>query len=273
MIARQPPTRLVLLGHPVAHSLSPRFQSAALEYCGFTQRYVGLDVASDALEATVRALAAEGAGGNVTIPLKEAMFALATHRSELAVQTGAVNTFWFDGDAVVGHNTDVEGLEAALHALLPSGIRGMQCALLGAGGSARAVLVALRRMEAGPIRVWGRTAGRASALAHCIGVALTECRSAEDAVQGAALVINATPVGMRDSCMPVEPASLPANAAVLDLVYRPGESAWVRACRARGHAAQDGLRMLVEQGAAAFQCWFGVEAPRHAMWDALRDVR
>jgi len=271
VIARVPPTRLVVLGHPVQHSLSPRFQNAALEHCGFPQRYSTLDVLPHDLAATVDCLAAEGAGGNVTIPHKEAMFALASHRSEVAEQTGAVNAFWFDNGALIGHNTDVQGLQAALLALLPGGVRGAHCALLGAGGSAGAALVTLQRMECGPIRVWSRTAGRASALARRTGSHVTEYASAEATVHGASLVINATPIGLHGDAMPVDPLALAPGAAVLDLVYRRGGTAWVRACRSRGHEGEDGLLMLVEQGAAAFSCWFGVQAPRKAMWAALRD--
>ena len=89
------------------------------------------------------------------------------------------------------------------------------------------------------------------------------------AVREAAMVINCTPIGLGDDTMPVDPAQLPARSAVLDLVYRRGETAWVRACRAAGHAAADGVHMLLEQGAVAFECWFGVPAPRGVMRDAL----
>ena len=90
-----------------------------------------------------------------------------------------------------------------------------------------------------------------------------------DAVAGAMLVINATPLGLHDDLLPVDVALLEAGASVLDLVYRRSETAFVRASRARGLPALDGLHMLVEQGAAAFRCWFGIDAPRHAMWQAL----
>lgn len=255
------------------HSLSPRFQNAALEHCGFAQRYSAVDVSPDALAATVESLAAEGAGGNVTIPHKEAMFALARHRSPVAEQTGAVNAFWFDDGQLVGHNTDVEGLEAALLTMLPSGLNGRRTALLGAGGSAGAALVALQRLGSGPIRVWSRTPGRAASLARRTGTTVTECASAEATVQDAAVVINATPIGLHGDVVPVDPMLLAPDAVVLDLVYRRGGTAWVGACQRRGLVAQDGLHMLVEQGAAAFSCWFAAEAPRRAMWASLDGLR
>src|SRR5688572_4069379 len=109
MIAREPPTRLVLLGHPVAHSLSPRMQGAALRERGLDVRYDAVDVTADALAKTIQALGADRAGGNVTLPHKEQMYALSRRPSALATRVGAVNTFWFDDGVLVGHNTDVSG--------------------------------------------------------------------------------------------------------------------------------------------------------------------
>ncbi|MEP7345814.1 MAG: shikimate dehydrogenase, partial [Gemmatimonadaceae bacterium] len=93
-----------------------------------------------------------------------------------------------------------------------------------------------------------------------------------DAVEGADLVVNATPVGLLDDEMVLPIDQLPRDAAVTDLVYRQGESRWVREARANGHPAADGLVMLVEQGAEAFRLWFGIEPDRDVMWRALREV-
>ena len=273
MVAHEPPSRLVLLGHPVSHSLSPLFQNAALEARGMPQRYEAVDVNSKVLPALVSRLRSERAAGNVTIPHKGDMWALAERRSSVAERAGAVNTFWFDNGELVGHNTDVSGVQAAIATLLPDGVRDARCALLGAGGSAAAVLIALDALGCSDIRVWTRTTSRIERLAAQTGVNVTTCRSAEEAVRDALLVINATPVGLHDEAMPVSPMAVAPTAAALDLVYRRDETAWVRACRARGLAAEDGLRVLVEQGAAAFTCWFGVDAPRDAMWAALSRVR
>lgn len=272
MVAREAPARLVLLGHPVSHSLSPRFQNAALGACGFAQRYDAIDVTADQLHAVIATLRTDRAGGNVTIPHKERVFALASRRSEIAERVGAVNTFWFDDGELVGHNTDVVGVHASVLSLLPNGIEGATCALFGAGGSAAAALVALESLRCGEIRLWTRTRSRGEELAARTDVRVTMCSSPGEAVRDAALAVNATPIGLHDDAMVVEPASLPPFAAALDLVYRRGETAWVRACRERGMQSRDGLQMLVEQGAAAFSCWFGMRAPREAMWNALRDV-
>ena len=271
-LASVPPRRLVLLGHPVAHSLSPRFQNAALEAAGLRPRYEAVDATSETLDPLLALLARQHAGGNVTIPHKEVVSSRTDTRTAMAQRVGAVNTFWFEGGALVGHNTDVRGVERALAALLPNGapsVAGATCAVLGAGGSAAAVLVALEMMHAGSVRMFNRTASRVHLVSDRVGVQVLSCSSAQDAVRGAAVVINATPVGLHDNEMPVRPGAISDGASVLDLVYRSGETAWVRACRARGLRAHDGLRMLVEQGAAAFHAWFGIEASREAMWRVL----
>ncbi|HYW31687.1 MAG TPA: shikimate dehydrogenase [Gemmatimonas sp.] len=269
-----PPDALLLIGHPVAHSLSPRFQNAALRACSLRQTYTARDVPPEALPGVLSELAAgsvrgTSTAGNVTLPLKELVFDASSHRSALAERVGAANTFWFDEGELFVHNTDVAGAHRAIRALCPDGIAGAPCALLGAGGSAAAVLVALDELGAGGISMASRTPARVHALAARVGVSVTAVSDIADAVDGAMLVVNATPVGLRDDAMIVQPAALSRGSRVLDLVYRHGETAWVRACRDAGLDAQDGLRMLVEQGAAAFECWFGIEAPRRAMWRAL----
>ncbi len=268
MIARERPSRLVLLGHPVAHSLSPVFQNAALAHCGIPMRYETLDVAPDVLGATLDALARDRVGGNVTIPHKQAVAARA-HCTALAERVGAVNTFWHDDGALIGHNTDVAGVVASIRALGFDGIDRVSCTVLGAGGSAAAVLVALDSMGCTAITVAARSVDRARRMVDRLAVSARVTANVDDAVQSTALVVNTTPVGMMDDAMPVALASLPPTAAVFDLVYRGGETAWVRGARALGLRATDGLGMLLEQGAAAFECWFGITAPREVMRRAL----
>lgn len=270
MRARVRPARLVIIGHPIAHSLSPVFQNAALQALQLPLRYEALDVAPSALRDTMMRLALEQAGGNVTIPHKEAVAAMA-RCSPLAERVGAVNTFWHHDGELVGHNTDVAGASATIAALQPDGVHNIRCALLGAGGSAAAVLMALHEAGCAEISVAARTPARAHQLAERIGVRIDVVSDADAAVRGAALVINATPIGLRDDAMPIAPEQLASNASVFDLVYRRGGTPWVRACRAAGHRAEDGQRMLLEQGAAAFTCWTGMTAPRDVMQRALDD--
>lgn len=268
-VAATRPTRLVVLGHPIAHSRSPVFQNAALAACGIDVHYEAVDVAPDQLERTMRDLGVDGAGGNVTIPHKEAVAQLA-HCTPLAHRIGAVNTFWHEAGVLHGHNTDVAGALASIRALCPDGVAHGACVVLGAGGSAGAILVALSLAGCTDIRIVARTRARATHLCERTGVIARVFDSSADALVDAVLVVNATPVGLRDDELPCEPEQLAPRTAVFDLVYRDGETPWVRACRDAGHRAEDGQRMLLEQGAASFECWFGINAPRDVMRAALR---
>ncbi|MBI2796002.1 MAG: shikimate dehydrogenase [Gemmatimonadetes bacterium] len=260
------PGRLVLLGHPVAHSLSPAFQNAALRAAGLATEYEALDVAPADLAATLDALRRAQAAGNVTIPHKAAMLAACAEITGVARRAGAVNTFWTrDDGTLAGDNTDVAGVEAAVRALLPSLPDRADVAVLGAGGAAAAVLTAAGAWGGGALRLWSRRPEAARSLAERFpGVAMAS-ESEVAAVRGAALVVNATPVGMRDDAQPCPVEWLDPGATVLDLVYRRGETPWVLAARGRGHAAADGLGMLLEQGALSFERWFGLAPDRAAM--------
>jgi shikimate dehydrogenase len=264
------PRRLLLLGHPVAHSLSPVFQNAALRALGSDLRYEALDVPPERFAETFRTLALDGAAGNVTVPYKAAAAEACNQIMPLARRVGAVNTFWTVGGRLVGDNTDVGGFHAAARALLGAEPRELRVALLGAGGAAAAVLAAVAEWPASTVAVWNRSPDRAVRLAAAFAGVATAAEFLATAVRGADLVVNATTVGMRDDDVPFHPAILARRAAVLDLVYRPGETAWVRLARARGLRAADGLTMLVEQGALAFERWLGVAPDRAAMWAALR---
>ena len=264
------PGRLVLLGHPVAHSLSPRFQNAALRAANIPLEYEALDVPPEALDVTLAELGESRAAGNVTIPHKEAVAARCTRRSALADRCGAVNTFWHEDGALVGDNTDVGGVDAIAGALLGDARADARVALIGAGGSAAAVLAAAERWGAATVQLYNRNVERAHALASRFNASVRVAASLEGALDGATLVVNATPVGLHDDDVPVPIDALPRDAAVFDLVYRAHETAWVRAARTAGHRAADGEGMLVEQGALSFERWFGIEPDRDAMWRALR---
>lgn len=261
------PGRLVLLGHPVAHSLSPRFQNAALRAAGIPILYEPLDVAPGDLDRALDTLRAVDAAGNVTIPHKEAVAAKCDDLTPVARRAGAVNTFWLERGRLTGDNTDVGGFQAALAELGAAWPR--RVALLGSGGGAAAALAALEGRPDVRVRVYSRTPERTQKLCDRFAAFATAAHTVEEAVNGADLVVNATPVGLSDDSMPVDPDGLDTRAAVLDLVYRPGGTAWVRAARARGLAASDGTTMLLEQGALAFERWFGVSPDRQVMREAL----
>ena len=265
------PSRLVLLGHPVRQSLSPALQNAALRSAGIPLVYEALDVAPAALAATLDALVRQGAAGNVTVPHKVAVARACNRLGALAERTGAVNVFRADESGVlVGDNTDVGGFDAAVRSLLGRAPARLRVAVVGAGGSAAAVLAAVERWPGARADVWSRTPERAVALAERFAGIASAAASRDDAVRQADLVVHATPVGMADDAVPFDPARLRGDAALVDLVYRRGETALVRAARSRGLLACDGLPMLVEQGALAFELWFGFAPDREAMWSAAR---
>jgi shikimate dehydrogenase len=263
------PGRLVLLGHPVAHSLSPALQNAALRSAGIPLTYEAMDVAPSKLSTVAGLLRDAGAAGNVTVPHKEAFAALCASRSPVADRVGAVNTFWTEDGDLFGDNTDVGGFDAAVRRHFGVPPTHATVVVLGAGGSAAAVLAAAERWDGARVRIVARTKERAESLAARFSRIATVAPLA-DAVRDVSLVVNATPVGLDGNEYPVDPALLPAGADVLDLTYRRGETPWVHACRARGLRAADGLAMLVEQGALAFERWFGAIPDRDAMWKAAR---
>ncbi len=263
------PSRLVLLGHPVSHSLSPLLQGAALASAGVDLTYEAVDVAPEALEGVVRELVDSAAAGNATIPHKEALARLCGRLTPTAGLVEAVNTWWTEDGELVGDNTDVAGFHALARRVLACYPSCERVALIGAGGAAAAVLTAVGDWPDSKVRVYNRDPVRAERLcARYPDVARAE-RMIEDALAGATIVVNATPIGLLDEGFPVAVECIPEGAAVIDLVYRQGDTPWVRAAREQGHRAGDGLAMLVEQAALSFQRWFGREPSRQAMWAAV----
>jgi shikimate dehydrogenase len=266
--ARAAPTSLYLIGHPVGHSLSPRMQGAALRAAGIDATYEALDVLPGALDDALASLRDRNAAGNITIPHKQAVADRCARLSAAARAAGAVNAFWFEGGVLVGDNTDIAGFDAAARALCGDAWPPRNVAMLGAGGAAAAVAIGVGGWPGSTLTVWARRAEQASAFAQRFDD-VRAAATAREAIRDADLVVNATPVGLHDDTLPLDVAALAPGAAVLDLVYRPGETALARAARAAGHRASDGMAMLVEQGAAAFARWFGTEPDRRVMWRAL----
>jgi shikimate dehydrogenase len=244
-------------------------QNAALRAAHIEREYVAWDVAPDELARTFRRLGAEQGAGNITVPHKQAALELCERVSPTARLVGAVNTFWTEGGSIIGDNTDVGGFRNAVDELRASAPSSITIGVLGAGGAAAAVLVAISEWSDCRAQVWNRSPDRARALAARFPSMAVAVDSAARAVAGTAMVVNATTVGLTDDDVPIDPALIPGGADVIDLVYRSGETTWVREARARGHRACDGLPMLVEQGALAFERWFGVTPDRDAMWRAL----
>lgn len=263
------PARLVLLGHPVAHSLSPTIHNAALRAAAIPLEYTALDISPAQLPETMRMLRAEGAAGNVTIPHKRAVFEFCDRITDVARRVGAVNTFMMRDGALLGDNTDVAGFDMAARTLMRNAGTALpkRVALVGAGGAAAAVAAAVEEWNGSELVIWSRGPARAEALVQRFARTSVE-GDLSRAVCDADLVVNATPLGMSDDSFPVPIAMLPSGCLVLDLVYKRGETEWVCAARAAGHPASDGLRMLIEQAARAFHVWLGVAPDRDAMWKA-----
>ena len=251
-----------LLGDPVGHSLSPLMHAAAFQALGAAAVYVAVRTGPDSVPLLMRALADAGGGGNVTIPHKHVAAGAVDERRGAARTLEACNTFWAEDGRLIGDNTDVAGIQAAVRDLdIPDG----PWLVIGTGGAARAVAAAAAERHAA-IAVRSRTgaaAGAFTAWASGLGVS-----SASEAA--CVLVVNATPLGLRDDRQPMSLDAAPAAMAVLDLVYRAGETAWVRAARRRGLRAADGRGVLVAQGAAALERWYpGIVPPLAAMRSAV----
>ena len=266
------PARLVLLGQPVAHSLSPVFQNAALEAAQIAAHYDVIDVNGEALGSTMRELAATGAAGNVTIPHKERVAAIVDVISPLAAHVGAVNTWWTEDGLLHGDNTDVGGFDEAVVALIGKIPAHARVAILGSGGAARAAAVAIARWPDARLALWGRDADRARQLVALGPTGRTVREDAMfNAVRNATLVVNATSIGLLDEELPIEPDQLADDTACLDLVYRrDGTTPWVRRAREEGRLAADGVQMLIGQGARSWASWFGVAPDRDVMLRALQ---
>lgn len=268
-------TRLVaLLGDPVAHSLSPVFQNAAIRAAGIPAVYVALRCA-EAFDGLMLGIARSGGAGNVTLPHKTRAAALVDVATPAVDQTGACNTFWLENDAVHGDNTDVDGFAAAARSLVgaPAGARVL---VLGAGGAARAAVFALLHGRADAVHILNRSPGRAHALLEALDPAGRRLKVLESPAvlrrEGYDLVVNATPLGLG----PDDPAPLDLEApvrvgAVLDTTYGPAPSTLIAAARDAGIPAADGREMLLQQGAASFRRWFGREPDLETMRRALRD--
>ena len=264
------PGRLVLLGHPVSHSLSPTFQNAGLRAAKIPLEYEALDVTKSALHALLRDLKKVSAAGNVTIPHKFTMCERCDELTEIAARVGAVNTFWFAAGRLHGDNTDVGGFDAAARALLGGEPTGARVLLFGAGGAAAAVLAAAEAWTGATVSIVARNATRAEALAERFPDVARIETSAKRVVADATLIVNATPIGQREGEQPLDVSLISRSTAVMDLVYAREGTPWIRAARARGNRAADGLTMLLEQGALSFQRWFGIEPDREAMRRSLQ---
>lgn len=253
--------RAFVVGHPIAHSRSPLIHGYWLETLGIPGSYERIDVHPDSIGRFLAGLPRSGfAGGNVTIPHKEAAHRAADRLDEAAELIGAANTLWLEEGRLAAGNTDAYGFAANLDAEAPHWRKGRTALVLGAGGAARAVLFALKEAGFGDIRLVNRTLSRARELADRFGAGISAhgWEAAGALAADADILVNTTSLGMGgEGAPPVEVALLPDGAIVTDIVYVPLETPLLAAARGRGLRAVDGLGMLLHQAAPGFERWFG----------------
>lgn len=274
--------RVVLIGHPVAHSLSGAMHQAAFDALGIDARYELWDRPPIALAEAIEALRGdEFLGANVTIPHKERVVPMVDRLTDDAQATGAVNTITKDGRRLIGHNTDVPGFKVALDRLVGRQKMPRQAVVLGAGGGARAVVFGLITEGFQRVIVFNRHLHRAEALVRHFArsAAHMELRAMpwhesiiEAELTKTKVLVNATSVGLtEENESPIPAEIIPPELLVLDLIYN--RTKLLRDAEAAGCTVMDGEVMLLHQGAAAFTLWTGEEAPLEVMAAALREAR
>lgn len=253
-----------VMGWPVAHSRSPAIHNYWIRHYGLNGSYVLLPVQPERIADAVRGLRALGfAGCNITIPHKVAAMPLVDRIEPLAQRIGAINTVVVEQDGTLaGYNTDAYGyIQSLLDAQPGWRADAGPVTVLGAGGAARAILVALAERGAKEIRLCNRSLDKAQALAAEFGAPLRAVpwEQREEALDGAALLVNTTSLGMKGQApLELSLARLPRQALVSDIIYVPLETPLLAAARQRGNATVNGLGMLLNQARPAFQHWFGV---------------
>jgi shikimate dehydrogenase len=268
-------TRLGVLGWPVAHSRSPAMHNAALAALGLRDwHYQRLPVPPELFAETTRALGKAGfLGANVTIPHKQAALALAAEPSATARAIGAANTLTFRDGAIAAENTDAPGLIAAMTRAWGAGAREQSALVLGAGGSARAVVWALLDAGASEVSVWNRTPERAYELARDLGACAVRAPVPAD------ILVNCTSVGLQRSATevhdPLQGLGLLHDQVgkyphVVDLVYTDAPTPLLAAAEQAGVRTLGGLDILLAQGALSLESWTGAAAPLEVMRAAAR---
>ena len=249
-------------GHPIAHSRSPLIHGHWLDKLGISGVYRAIDVGPEGFAEFLRGVPAAGfRGGNVTIPHKEAAFAIVDHHDEASDLIGAINTVWVEDGRLLATNTDWSGFAANLGECAPGWKEGRRAVVLGAGGSARAILFALLQEGYHEIRVVNRTIDRARELADRFGdkVSAHGWGSVPELLADSDLLVNTTSLGMagREGAPLLDLGPLPGSAIVTDIVYVPLQTPLLVAARDRGLKTVDGLGMLLHQAVPGFTRWFG----------------
>ena len=273
------PYRLGVIGDPVAHSLSPALHQPALDELNIPAVYERWHTPVADIPSRIESLREPAIlGASVTVPHKIAVLGMVDEVSPAARRAGAVNTIVNRGGALFGDNTDIHGFSVSVSEALTGRIPPV-AVVLGAGGAARAVVLALEAAEVGEIVVANRDVERAARLARDLAPAPVHpahlnSETLERELPRCGLLVNATALGWQTGETPIELHhldGLPQGAVVADLTYR--DTDLLLAARARGLTTVDGLPMLVHQGARAFELWTGYQAPVGTMLEAARMAR
>ena len=283
----KPPIRLGVLGHPVAHSLSPEMQNAALKETRIAMQSARFDIFPDELEPALGLLTQlEFVGVNLTVPHKVAAVTFVDEVDDLAREVGAINTIKCEAGRLCGFNTDGGGFARAIREEFAVDLRDLRILLLGAGGAARAIAWQCAKENCERLVVANRDAGKGTALVEQLRpffagprvlgpVARLQSIALEEAalrfqIANTDLVVNATPLGLnRNDSLPIPVRLLEPHLMIYDTVYSSRPTAFVSGAIESGARAANGLSMLLHQGALAFEIWFDRPAPIEAMRKAL----
>lgn len=283
---------LGLVGHPLSHSLSPVLHTAALRHANLEGEYRLFDVPPDSFDHDIANIVKQGIRGfNITIPYKQRVYDMISYPTEETLQAGAVNTVRIEPDGKFsGHNTDIIGFELAFKESFDMDdvnvaddveekvLESKTALVIGAGGAARAAVVALNRLGVETIKIKVRDSLKVHSFIS--DLENNAIRLSEDDVQDyekLAIVVNASPIGLTDESVPdwLEPlvCRLPDECACFDLVYRKDKSrpAFSQLAEERNLRTVDGLSMLVHQARFAFEYWTGVKVPSRVMYEALKN--
>jgi shikimate dehydrogenase len=282
------PVRLGIFGDPVAHSLSPQMQNAALENLGLKERYGRFQIGAEELRTGLELIRCLNfIGINLTLPHKTTAISLMDEVDEAARQSGAINTVLAEGERLLGFNTDGPGFLHAIRSEFSVDLRDLRVLLLGAGGGAgRAIAMQCARENCERLVLVNRTLQKAQELAKELAPYFSGSRvlgpvarlqaipwdetSLRFQLANTDLVVNATSVGMKRSDPPLLPASLLApHLMVYDTIYAPERTPLLAAAADAGALGANGLSMLLHQGALSFEIWFGRKAPLDVMRAAL----
>jgi len=270
-----------LLGWPVQHTLSPAMQNAAFQAAGLDYRYLAFAVRPENLPQALAGAKAFGFGGlNLTIPHKVRVIPYLDGIDRSAELVGAVNTVVFESGRAIGYNTDLDGFVNSLKAENIS-IAEKRVVVLGAGGAARAIVYGLLDNRVLTVAVGARDSAKAATFAQTFGNSQRvqgfgwQQKEFAKVLSGCDILIHCTPIGMYpcwEEEVPLDWAALNPQAVVCDLIYNPVVTSLLTRAAASGHKTLGGSGMLVEQGAAAFTLWTGIEAPRDIMRQVLAGV-